>query len=83
MIIWYIACVGTGMYILPCIYLTLWPLVLLHLLLPAKFPDWLDGYAWPIDCLISLIAWVLLAALAAVVSQSILVLRRRKDVQKV
>jgi hypothetical protein len=77
-IIWYFACVGTGLYILPCIYLTMWPVFLLQPLLPTTLPDWFMEYAWPIDALISLIAWVLLAALAAVVSHGILALRSHK-----
>jgi hypothetical protein len=74
---------GTGLYILPCIYLTMWPVYLLQLLLPSAMSDWLGGDPWPIESLISLIAWLLLAALAAVVSDRLLVWRKRKDVKKV
>jgi hypothetical protein len=77
-IIWFVACVGTGLYILPCIYLAMWPVFLLQPFIPTTLPDWFVEYAWPIDSLISLIAWVLLAALAAVVSHGILALRSHK-----
>lgn len=81
-IIWFIACVGTGLYLPPFIILCGWPLMLLHLLFPATLPDWFYEFAWPIDCLVSLIAWLLLAVLAAAVSHWILALRSRKDIPK-
>ena len=83
MVIWFVACVGTGLYLPPFMILCGWPLFLLHPVLPVSLPDWFSHYGWYIDCLISLIAWVLLAAIAAVVSHRVLAVRRRRDISKV
>jgi len=68
-----------GKYLaLPFAGLSMWPNFLAATLLPKQLPEWFYELAWPIICLISLIGWVLLAALVAIVVHSIVTYRRRR-----
>jgi hypothetical protein len=55
-----------GKYIyLPFLWLSSWPNMLFQPLFPQTLPNWLNGLGWPINCFISLIGWLELAALVA------------------
>jgi hypothetical protein len=82
-VIWFLAGMGTGLYLRPFMILFGWPLFLLHPFSSGALPDWFNKYTWSTACLISLTAWVLLSALAAAVAHGIAVLRKHKDVPKV
>jgi hypothetical protein len=82
-IVWFIACVGTGFYLRPFIVLCGWSVVLLHRLLPVSFPADVAELAWPKLCVISLISWVTVAVSVAAVSHWVWLLRRREDIPKI
>ena len=69
-----------GKYIyLPFEWLSSWPNMLFQPFFPKTLPSWLDGLGWPINCFISLVGWIILSALVALVVHSILRLRRRTE----
>jgi hypothetical protein len=66
-----------GKYIyLPFVWLSDWPNTLLQPFFPKTLPSFLDGMGWPISCFISLVGWVALGALSAVIVHSVLLFRR-------
>jgi len=81
-IVWFIACVGTGLYVRPFIVLCGWSIYLLHRFLPVSFPADVYELAWPRLCVISLISWVTVAVSVAALSHWVLVLRRREGIPK-
>jgi hypothetical protein len=80
--VWFVACVGTGLYVRPLFTLCAWPVLLLHRLVPASFPDVYET-AWPKLCVISLISWIVVAVLVAAVSHWASVVRKRNFVKHV
>jgi hypothetical protein len=57
-----------GKYIYsPFYWLSNWPNMLFQPLFPKTLPDWLEGFGWPLSCLISLIGWVMLAGFVAII----------------
>src|SRR5262249_15617683 len=68
-----------GKYLaLPFAVLSMWPNFLTASFLPKQLPEWFYALAWPISCLVSLIGWVLLSTLAAIVVHGIVTYRRGK-----
>jgi hypothetical protein len=82
-IVWFIAAVGTGLYIRPFIGLSGWSVALLHRVLPVRFPADVDELAWSKLCVISLISWLAVAVFVAVVSHAVSGLRRREYIPKI
>jgi len=57
-----------GQYIwAPYHVLANWPNWLLHSFLPTRQPNWVVENGWPINCLISLIGWLAVSQLVALV----------------
>jgi hypothetical protein len=81
-VIWYLACVGTGLYLRPFILLCNWPVALLHFGFPNIFPRADDELSWTTVCLTSLGAWLLVAVVASVVAHKVSTVRRYKTVAK-
>src|SRR5437899_8146145 len=72
-----------GKYLaLPFFYLANWPNLLVQPFYPTQMPSWLQGLGWPISVLISLVGWLLLSVLIALIVHGALFFRRRDDVQK-
>src|SRR6266852_9883313 len=82
-IVWFIACLGAGLYLRPFVVLCGWSVVLLHRLFPMSFPADVYELAWPKLCVISLISWVAVAVAVAAASPWVLVMRRREGLPKI
>ena len=67
-----------GKYIwVPFFWLSSWPNMIVQPFYPKTLPSWLDKLSWPISCFISLVGWVTLSVVVAVIVHGILLLRRR------
>jgi hypothetical protein len=51
--------------------LTYWPWLLISTCISKPYPNWFEEVAWPIECVINLIGWILLGALIAALVHSI------------
>jgi hypothetical protein len=56
--------IGRFVY-LPFSWLANWPQAIFSLFLPRTLPGWYSSFAWPIDCAVSLIGWLLIGIVAA------------------
>ena len=67
-----------GQYVyLPFYWLAMWPNLLVQPFYPKELPSWLQGLGWPISCFISLIGWLVLSVLLALIAHGALLFQRR------
>ena len=70
-----------GKYIyLPFLWLSSWPNMLFQPFFPRTLPSWLEGLGWPINCFVSLVGWIIVSVIAALLVHIIVLLRQRTKV---
>ena len=72
-----------GKYVyLPFFWLASWPNMLVQPIYPKTMPEWMQRWSWPISCGISLIGWLILSAMAALIAHRVLASRRQDVVRR-